>query len=91
MAEPIICPTCEEAPRTLRGDLRVATLAIVIEDNNRLRAELTKAREMVKRYIVAQGPHLYESWREALMKDCGLVEDALGFVTVPPIGGGDHG
>lgn len=54
-------------------------------ENRKLREDLTKAREMVKRYVVAQGPHLYEAWREALIKDCGLVEDALGFVSVPPI------
>ena len=49
------------------------------------RDKLTTAREMVKRFVVAQGPHLSESWRDALIKDCGLVEDALGFVTVPRV------
>lgn len=55
-------------------------------ENARLRAELTKARQIVKDYVVAQGPHLYESWRNALIANCGLVVDAIGFVTVPPIG-----
>lgn len=36
----LVCPACEEAPRTFRGDLRVATMALVIEDNNRLRTVL---------------------------------------------------
>ncbi|MBX3205144.1 MAG: hypothetical protein KF764_08740 [Labilithrix sp.] len=45
-----ICPTCEEAPRTFRGVLRVATLAIVIEDNNRLRTALRRAVELLRRH-----------------------------------------
>lgn len=50
----------------------------------KLRRELRKAREIVKRFIVAQGPHLSESWHDALIKECGLVEDSIGFVQVPP-------
>lgn len=36
----IICPTCEEAPRTFRGDLRVALVAETLAENERFRRVL---------------------------------------------------
>lgn len=35
-----ICPTCQEAPRTFRGDLRVATLAEALKENGQFRQVL---------------------------------------------------
>lgn len=59
----ICCPTCEEAPRTLRGDLRVAALLIVIEDNNRLKTALAKIDAIRNSIIGAQtvnwSEHIY--------------------------------
>lgn len=46
-----ICPTCEEAPRTLRGELRAATLPLVIENNNKLRALLREAHGELENYV----------------------------------------
>ncbi|HVH45003.1 MAG TPA: hypothetical protein VM925_21770 [Labilithrix sp.] len=46
-----ICPTCEEAPRTFRGDLRVALLSETLAENTRLREEL----ELLSRWIVDHG------------------------------------
>ena len=46
-----ICPTCEEAPRTFRGDLRVATLVEVLRQNARLREDL----DLLSRWIVDHG------------------------------------
>lgn len=42
--------------------------------------ELLKAREAITRYIVAQGPHLSDSWRDFLIDECGLHVDAIGCV-----------
>lgn len=46
-----ICPTCEEAPRTFRGDLRVATLAEVIGSLKSAREQLDKAKMQIERLM----------------------------------------
>ncbi len=38
-------------------------------------ASLARARKVVHRYMVAMGPHLSDSWKELLAKECGLEID----------------
>jgi len=42
MSTVFICPTCEEAPRTLRGDIRVSVVQVIADENKRLRDVLTE-------------------------------------------------
>lgn len=67
----VICPTCEEAPRTLRGDLRVATLALVIEDNNKLREALRLALRWMGDPADAMGT--FEDIGEWFYRDTGFL------------------
>jgi len=54
-----------------------------LDQRDGVRAELKRSREIVKRFIVAMGHHLEPSWRESLIEGCGLVEDSIGFVSLP--------
>lgn len=49
----------------------------------RLIRRIEAAQEIVKRFIVAQGPHLSDSWRDGFIKELGLIEDEMGWVKVP--------
>lgn len=39
-----ICPLCEEAPRSFRGELRVATLETALSENQRLKDLIAAGR-----------------------------------------------
>lgn len=45
--------------------------------------QLRKGQETVKQFIVAQGRHLSDAWRDGFIEGLGLVEDELGWVKVP--------
>ena len=76
---PVVCPRCQLASEQVRMesdlDAKHAQLVSVADKLANEQASLFRAQSAMHEYMVALGPHLSDSWREFLAKECGLEID----------------
>jgi len=64
------CPHC---PTECTNDEELSQH--LLAEKEHMRERFHRAQAAVCRYAVAQGPHMADSWKDFLVKECGLVID----------------